>query len=79
VENRSARNANLKLASLARSGLTGAKPAGADVTDAYLYRTIIVGVDLSAVKELQQDQLDIACRESKDQASRRAERWPCEE
>jgi uncharacterized protein YjbI with pentapeptide repeats len=73
--------ANLRGATLPRAILQGASLKDATFQNAYLYRLRVEGTDLSQVRDLAQDQLDITCGDDKTKLPPgliKPTRWPCE-
>jgi uncharacterized protein YjbI with pentapeptide repeats len=69
-------------ATLPRSIFHGAKLAGVSMKRAYLYWTRFEGTDLSQVKDLTQDQLNITCGDQTTtlpQGLTAPKHWPCGE
>src|SRR5262245_46910604 len=81
------RGANLEqvpfvLANISRSNFAGANLHGVDFRNAFTYNANFEDTDLSGVKNLQQQQLDVACGNEATvlpQGLKKPDRWACEE
>jgi uncharacterized protein YjbI with pentapeptide repeats len=74
------RDAVLVKAYLARTNFGGAALAGADFTNAYFLLTRIEGTDLSAVRGLEQQQIDDSCGNDTTKLPaglKPPQSWPC--
>jgi uncharacterized protein YjbI with pentapeptide repeats len=70
------------LANISRTTFAGANLRGADFQNAFTYNANFENTDLSGVKNMVQEQLDIACGDDTTvlpQGLKRPERWDCEE
>lgn len=73
-------NAVLRYANISRANFKDARLAGAELSHAFTLGTDFSGTDLSAVRGLTQDQLDVACGDSKTRLPAKLKRpssWPC--
>ena len=73
---------NLSYSNLARADLKGLALQGVDLTGAYLYLTNIGDADLSGVRGLTTDQLELARQLQEHEAAgglAPPERWRCED
>ncbi len=72
--------ASLRYANIARADFTEANLEGVDFTGSYTFLTRVEGTDLSQTMGLTQDQLDLACGDTKTKLPEGLERpakWPC--
>jgi uncharacterized protein YjbI with pentapeptide repeats len=70
------------LANISRSNFAGANLRGVDFRNAFTYNANFENTDLSGVKNLEQQQLDVACGNEATvlpQGLKKPERWDCEE
>lgn len=73
-------DAMISFTNLARANFVGATMAGADLQASWTYLTVFNGVDLSGVKNISQEQINLSCGDDKTklpEGMTRPTTWPC--